>query len=364
MNNEYINWDALVNYVTGHSSQEEEEMIQEWINMDPKHLEFIEFLERIWHSSAEEKHEWDVDTAWSRFNEDYNLPFEAKDKNDKIAGKKTKQKTTLRMPLQRKRNWQSWVAVAATVLMIFSAFFAWNELYSAEEVVVEEAPERVIETQYGQRTYLNLSDGSSIILNAGSKIRLPEYFNEDAPREVHLTGEAYFEIDHDPDRPFIVYTDDSVTKVLGTKFQVSSYPENANVEVVVSDGKIGLQIRDSEENGVPVTRNQLGVLAEDGSVTVTAITNLSPHIGWTEGNLVFYQTPLKETLLKLERWYNIETDIDTTLTKTEDQELTATFSENQTMDEVLEAISIALNLEYRKSDRDGHVFFTNNQSQR
>jgi transmembrane sensor len=358
MNNEYINWDALVNFVTGHSSQEEEEMIHEWINMDPKHEDFIEFLEKIWQSSAEEKQEWDVNAAWSRFNEEFDLPF------GEEKAEQPKPNPVRRKPLQRKQHWHSWVAVAASVLIIFSAFIVWNEFYSTEEVVVEEPIERIIETQYGQRTYLNLSDGSSVILNAGSKIRLPEYFSQNTPRELYLSGEAYFEVEHDPERPFIVYTDNSATEVLGTKFQVSSYPENGDVKVVVSDGKVALQSRQYGEAGAPIINNQLGVLAEDGSVTVSTITNLSAYLGWTEGNLVFHQTPLKETLRKLERWYNIETDIDTTLTHSEDQELTASFSENQTMDEVLEAISLALNLEYIKRVGDGHVFFTNNQSQR
>ncbi len=357
MNNEYINWGALVNYITGHSSQEEEEMIREWINMDPKHRDFIEFLERIWQSSAEEKYEWDVDAAWSRFNEDYDLSFEEN------KSKKPKQKIALRVPSRRKQNWHSWIAVAASVLIMFSAFFIWNEMYPADEANAEVPAERTIETEYGQRTYLNLSDGSSVILNAGSKIRLPENFREGAPREVHLSGEAFFEVEHDPSRAFIIYTEESSTEVLGTSFQVSSYPENTNVQVVVSNGKVALQSRGSDENGVPITRNQLGVLGEDGTVTVSAIADLSPFLGWTEGNLVFHQSPLKETLRKLERWYNIETDIDTILTKAEEQELTASFNENQTMDEVLEAISLALNLEYIKTD-GGHVFFTNNQSQR
>jgi transmembrane sensor len=358
MNNEYINWDALVNYVTGHSSRDEEEMIREWISMDPRHEDFIEFLENIWQSSAEEKHEWDVDAAWSRFNKDFDLPFE----DEKVQ--RPKQKPIQSNPLRRKRNWNSWVAVAASVLIIFSAFVVWNELYLAEKVVAEEPSERIIETQYGQRTYLNLSDGSSVILNAGSTIRLPEYFNQNSPREVHLSGEAFFEVEHDPNRPFIVYTDDSATEVLGTTFQVSSYPEYTEVEVVVSGGKVALQNRKPGETGTPITKNQLGVLAQDGSVTVSAITDLSPYLGWTEGNLVFFQTPLRETLLKLERWYNIETDIDTTLALTGELELTASFSENQTMDEVLEAISLALNLKYIKTDGNGRVFFTNNQSQR
>lgn len=135
MNSENINWDALVNYISGQSSPAEEEVIRDWIAMDPKNEEFIIFLKKIWDSSAEEKQKWDADSAWARFNAEYDLPFS----DDNAAGK-----TGRNLPVRRNRkqhSWYSWAAVAASVILIFTALYSFDiikrygDTASAEEEI-------------------------------------------------------------------------------------------------------------------------------------------------------------------------------------------------------------------------------------
>lgn len=356
MDREHINWDALVNYITGQSSLEEEEVIREWMRMDPEHEEFIVFLKKIWNSSAEEKHSWDVDAAWARFNEQYGSPFS--ESRSSVARKIN----VLHRNQRTKQSWISWGAVAATVAIIFTVLFSLDVFHS--EMAVEKQGPAVQEftTKNGQRTHLNLSDGSRVILNAGSKLSVLETFRDKGPREINLSGEAWFEVAHDPERPFIIYTEDAKTKVLGTKFQVRSYPEDEQVEVVVSEGKVAVQDQArSDETGATIIQNQVGIYSGDGSITVSTVTDLSPYLGWTEGKLVFDQEPLGRVIRKLRRWYDVDIQIDSSQSELAQKTFTASFAENQPVAEVLEAIALALEIEYRKEDdRFAFLLFNNN----
>lgn len=357
MNQEHMNWDALVKYITGQNSFEEEEVIREWMQLDPKHEEFIIFLKKIWDSSAEKKHSWDVDSAWSRFNEQYDSLF-FEDRPPAV------QKTNvLRSNRMAKQSWMGWVAVAASIALIFTALFSLDMFHPERAVEEQELVVHEITTKNGQRTQLNLSDGSRVYLNAGSKLSVPETFKSEGPRELVLSGEAWFEVAHDPERPFIVFTEDVMTRVLGTKFQVRSYPEDEQVEVVVSEGKVELQKLDtSNTTGKIITKNQIGVLFNDGLTTVSSVSDLSPYSGWTNGKLVFLQDPLQKVILRLERWYNIDIRVDPALFELNQKQLTASFTEKQSVHEVLEAIALALDLAYKKDEgSSAFIFYTNNQ---
>lgn len=348
MNSENINWHALVNYISGQSSPAEEEVIRDWIALDPKNEEFIIFLKKIWDSSAEEKQKWDADSAWARFNAEYDLPFS----DDNAAGK-----TGRNLPVRRNRkqhSWYSWAAVAASVILIFTALYSFDIIkrYGDTASAEEEVQYREIVTKNGQRTHLNLSDGSSVILNAGSRLVLPETFGDQGPRELTLSGEAYFDVAHNPEQPFIVYTEDAVTRVLGTKFQVRSYPEDEEVEVVVAEGKVALRGQDeTDQTGAQITKNQIGVWPGSGTASVSGIDDLAPYLGWTEGNLVFEREPLENVVAKLRRWYDVDVKIEGTGPVQNKKELTASFSENQPVAEVFEAITLTLDIEYRKEGR-------------
>lgn len=362
MNEENINWDALVNYISGQSSLEEEEMIREWIAMDSRHEEFVIFLKRLWESSAEEKKSWDVDAAWARFNKEYDLSID--DKPLAAKDKIKRQKRTLRsIRGSRKRPWVSWAAVAASVTIIIVALFSLDLPIANEQITSTESSPiyREVITKNGQRTYLNLSDGSSVILNAGSKLTLPETFADTGPRKLTLSGEAWFEVEHDPERPFIVYSDEAATTVLGTKFQVRSYPEDDHVEVVVSEGKVTLQDRERlGAAGATITRNQVGTFFGDGSTSVSRVQDLSPFLGWKDGNLVFDQKPLSQVFRRLERWYDINIQTVPTQPELLQRELTASFTETQPLEEVLETIALTMNIDYHKADGDSAYLFNEN----
>lgn len=342
MNDEYVNWETLTKYVTGQCSHREEEVIHEWMQMDSKHEEFVLFLRKIWTNSSQPDDDWDVDASWERLNEEYDLPFARK-----------------QLSVTRKRyknGWYRWAAVAASAAIVVFTLFSLDLILPGEPT--DEVAYREIITNNGQRTHLNLNDGSTVVLNAGSKLILPETFNGLSSRDIQLTGEAWFEVAHDPDRPFTVYTKNAITKVLGTKFQVTSYPEDNRMQVVVTEGKVAIQgLENSYDSAQTLTQYQKGILYNGGLSTVSRVNDTSVYLGWIEGELVFHEDSLPEVVKKLERWYDIEIQIDPAMQNPGQKQLSATFSVNQPMREVLEGIALTLDIDYRGMENASMFLF-------
>lgn len=362
MSDNRVNWDIIVRHLSGEITIDEERLIQNWIESSPDNEQFYFFLKNIWDTSGEEKENWNADTAWDRFNDQFDLS----DDFEKSDADAEKNKADFKGPEGKGKNRYAWIAVAATAIIVTFGtlgtlfFFDLIDPYNTEKIASEPDFREII-TREGQRTFLNLSDGSNIILNAGSTLKIPEMFHADEPRTVFLSGEAYFEVSEDAARPFEVHTEESITHVLGTKFVVTSYPDKEYVQVVVSDGKVALQ----EKNGFSVDsrivlKNQKGILTAGGPPVISEVENLSVYLGWTEGKLIFYDDPFHLVIEKLERWYNI--DIHTEDIEIMERKLTASFNERQPLGEVLEAVALTLGMTYSKTDTSDTFIFSNNNS--
>ena len=115
-----------------------------------------------------------------------------------------------------------------------------NEIVYSDAEVGDELVYNTLKVPFGKRFELSLSDGTKAYLNAGSSLKYPVKFLRDRDRNVYITGEAFLEVAKDSLRPFIVNTEKMNVRVLGTKFNVSSYPEDDNSEVVLVEGAVSL----------------------------------------------------------------------------------------------------------------------------
>lgn len=338
---------------------EESLRVEKWIKERPENEELLLFMKKIWDISSEREAFRDIDSAWARFNRQFKL-------ESAEANEKTPKSATPKRAKQKNRNvhWMSWVSVAAAFVIIglVTVYTIDTESVGAQTEMVQEVELREINTVKGQRSRLRLSDGSTVQLNAESRLSVPEYFKEGSPREVYLEGEAYFEIIHDPDRQFIVYTDNAISKVLGTKFSVKSYPDENQISVAVSEGRVSIENRaDSTGLVKTISENQLGVLNEQGIPSVTTLLDLAEYLGWTTGKLVFNQDPLSEVKRKLERWYDIDIQLKMDSEGSVQNNLTATFSDGQPIEDVLESISLVMNISFEITDSSTNEFtFYNN----
>ncbi len=159
-----------------------------------------------------------------------------------------------------------------------------------------------INVPYGKRFELSLSDGTLVYLNAGTSIKFPVGFVTGMKREVFISGEAYFDVAEDRDHPFIVNTGSLAVEVLGTEFNVEAYEENDQQKIVLVEGSVKID-NDRGEN-ILMSPNQM-VVSTNGTMKKSSVT-ASDFISWKEGYLTLKEASTEETILLLERYYNIK----------------------------------------------------------
>ncbi|MDR8393598.1 FecR domain-containing protein [Aliifodinibius sp. S!AR15-10] len=352
MDNPDLRWELITRYISGECSEDERRQVEEWMEADASNKEMVTLLQKAWEGSPDKPADaWDVDSAWLRYNIRYGKDFE----NDQETREQPDEMNYIReigASRRRRSNILRWGSVLAATAMICIAFLFG---YQPEETESAEPTEltREIVANHGQRIHLRLSDGTKVILNSGSRITTPNTFS-DSTRNIRLEGEAFFDVATDSSRPFLIQAAHSVTEVLGTKFSVKAYSVDEEVQVVVQEGRVALWGRTGDDRfpGKEITRNQMGVIPQGKSPVVNEVKDMEKYLGWTEGKLVFSGDPLSQIETKLERWYDIRLDIDTGLGHA-DHRLTATFSDEQSLPEVLEAIALSLDLKYKKGKSGG-----------
>ncbi|BBE16073.1 anti-sigma factor [Aquipluma nitroreducens] len=161
-----------------------------------------------------------------------------------------------------------------------------------------------VSTEAGQRSKVSLPDGSLVWLNAGSIIKYCPDKNE---RKVSLNGEAYFEVNHSPDYPFVIETGDTKIKVLGTKFNVSHYSGSKITEASLLSGKIEMTLFKSDKVIDIRPGEKVSYDAETQTLNKTEAI-VQNDILWKQGILVFENESFNDLILKLERYYAVNFD--------------------------------------------------------
>ncbi|MGB8191687.1 MAG: FecR domain-containing protein, partial [Chitinophagaceae bacterium] len=224
-----------------------------------------------------------------------------------------------------------------------------------------------ISTRNGSRTRINLPDGSVVWLNAGSRLVYDKDFDSKL-REVSLTGEAYFDVVKNPDKPFIIHAGKMDIKVLGTLFNVKSYPEEKITEASLIRGSIEVIIRDRPAEKIILKPNEKIVVADEVSQAVVkntklpernepivAISHLSyePNdstileTSWVEHKLIFRDESFKDLAVRLERWYGVVIRFENR--KAQDLRLTGTLT-HESIREALAALKITGGFNYSIND--------------
>jgi transmembrane sensor len=154
----------------------------------------------------------------------------------------------------------------------------------------------------GKRTSLTLSDGTKLWLNSGSRAIYPAVFNK-KEREIFIEGEAYLEVAHDATKPFYVVTNQIHVKVLGTKFNVSAYPDDAAASVVLVEGSVQATV-DSKK--VTMKPNQLLTYEKNTKATELEETDVLPYTSWKDGWMYCEKESMEAIATKLSRFYNVK----------------------------------------------------------
>lgn len=236
--------------------------------------------------------------------------------------------------------WRSYWRVAAAVLLIAAVGIVLYTQFSPKVVQYTE-----YSTVQGERKDVVLSDGSHVWLNAGTTFRVPQVFAGDL-REVYLDGEAFFEVAHNPDKPFRVHAGKLTTTVLGTSFNIRHY-EGQMTEVAVVTGRVSVQYQQLADT---LTRGQIAATTGDILASWT-FTDVDRYTGWRQGMLVFDDQPVQDVLQTISRFYGVDVRV-------KDKALGAcrisTTLESMTEKEVIDLLCLLLNA---SATHEGNVYW-------
>ncbi len=168
-------------------------------------------------------------------------------------------------------------------------------------------------------------------------------------RDVHLEGEAYFSVVHDPGRPFVVHTAGGAVRDIGTKFAIHAYGDAARERVAVVAGAVALTASGSGAGTeTALGAGQVATLSRTGTVRVLRGVRLTDELAWTRGRLVFASVPLGEAAQRLGRWYDLDVRVvDADLAR---RPVTGSYSD-EPVTQVLTLITAAVGARYEWQGR-------------
>ncbi len=223
-----------------------------------------------------------------------------------------------------KRRFPFFLRVAAAAAIIFFVLFLVNRKDGSTGEGV-----RTFVSAPGERKNLQLPDGSGVTLNGGSKITIDRNYGL-AGRHIYLEGEAFFDVKHNQDLPFIVHTPAMDVKALGTAFNIKAYPSEKATETSLIRGLVEVTLKESDNRKMLLRPNQkvkwLQPLVPDLEKNVSAPidekdkpavhsltktqSGVVKEIAWIENKLVFSDETLENIGVLLERWYGVKVEFN------------------------------------------------------
>ncbi|GAA4312240.1 hypothetical protein GCM10023149_07530 [Mucilaginibacter gynuensis] len=252
-----------------------------------------------------------------------------------------------------RRLWFARIAVAAALLvfaMVYSIYkytspVSGAVLYSR---VTDASYHIVARTNFNGRKKVALPDGTIVILNGASTLKMANDYNNNS-RHVVLTGEAFFEVHKDKDRPFVVLTSKTATTALGTSFKVSSYSTLKTASVMLVTGKVKVESTrpHSNINDQILVPGQQVTLADGASGFIKSNFNTTKLQNWIDGRLIFSNANFAEIAAKIADIYGVQVAANSK--DTSKIKFTGQF-DNKSLTEVLDAIGFVNNFTYRQKD--------------
>lgn len=204
-------------------------------------------------------------------------------------------------------------------------------------------------TAYGERSMIILPDSSKVWLNGGSSLIYPSRFVS-AERNVCLTGEAYFEVKKDKSRPFTVDVNQMKLKVLGTTFNVFSYPDNPQIVATLETGKVQITVANKKKPYILEPNEQLVLDSKTGDVELHNV-NAPDFSVWRVPSLYFEETKLIYAFQQIERTYNVKIHVQNS--HYNNQTIRAHFNSDETIEGIMAVIKMlipAINYEIEGND--------------
>lgn len=319
-------YNLLAKHFSGEATPDEEKIINVWLQENPLNKGQYDEMKSLWNVTVSNNSDWNVDAAWKNLSAKTNIELKSINMSS----------FTNRIFNTRNR----YTNIAAVFLVIFCGYFLMNQfgVFNRNDKDNIVWVEKV--TALGEKAEIFLPDNSKIILNGSSKLKYPKQFDGDK-REVELEGEAYFEVTHKPDFPFIVHAGNISTTVLGTKFNVSAFTNENNIAVSLIEGKVKVSRKESKELQpiIILQPNQQFIYNREAKISSVEQFDTDKTIGWKDNILIFDNESLVQVLARLERAYGTKFELAANSFK--DFKVTANFKKEYclTVIEVLQKLT-------------------------
>lgn len=256
-------WILVARKLSGESSIEEIRELEELLRTHP-HLHFsIEIIANLWNQ--------DVKKDNSLLESSYSLHTERMKSQGIMTTEAARDEadTTYLLHGSRKNGYARKFAVAATILavLVTGVIYYFNGKKTHHRTTA--IPQLAVNTKYGSRTDLQLPDGSKVWLNSGSTLTYDKEFGKEI-REVVLSGEAFFDVVRNVDKPFIIHTTSMDIKVLGTQFNVKSYANDPTSEASLIHGSIEVSLKKRGDEKFLLKPNHKIVVLNEEPKKITA----------------------------------------------------------------------------------------------
>ncbi len=307
----------LIKYIKGEANPEEKKSIIEWIREDVEHQKYFTILKAKYvASNLDSLDHIDTDLPYKRFSN------------------KSKKKKAYYYP-------------TAAILILLPLLTWYLFTFSENSLLVDttnflEFDTKNIATKYGDQETIVLPDGSTVVLNSNSRLSYSKKFS-DSIRTVTLVGEAFFDIKRDTTKPFIVQTEHLKVRVLGTSFNVKSYPKDENIETTLVTGKVEV-LQKSNKTPIVLAPSQRAIFDKQKRDIRVNKVDTKNAVAWRQGKLVFDKTPLKQVVLDLKRKYSVEFIIESDSLL--DYKYTGEF-DNLSLEEVLKLFKLSSSINYK-----------------
>ncbi len=346
-------WHLIARTLNGEASVKERDELNEILASDSLLQQQFDVLYRIWKDRESKMTDRDCDAARNTIN--------------RII---TRAESEDAHPFEPRRNRfrrASWL-IAASLLLVAVATWAFLREKAPTQIAGTESEQESIVAQNGSRIRSLLPDGTTVWLNVGSKLFYDDFSGN--TREVRLEGEAFFDVVKQPGRPFIVHTSGIDIKVLGTSFNVKSYPEDKSVETTLYKGQVKVfRQNETEESAVELKPNEKLILSKEAAfnpsnlsqpnmpqthknlsagITITLIDSTKKEserfeTAWIYSRLEFRGENFEQLARKLERWYNVKVEFSDE--KAKQLNFNGSF-EKETVEQAFLALKAAVPFEY------------------
>ena len=324
--NLHIDEAFILNVISGQASESDKSEFNNWVKEKSENEEIVKKIEKVLEltnkARSTQKHEKNWSAIQQKIKRQYQTPAYItinKDNNGSV--------TLLR---------RQWIRIAASVVIIIGLGLVFNHVINTNKTYTITVSNEIHEPSL-------LSDGSEITLNTGSALTYTGEFNKKV-REVTLSGEAFFSIAKNEDKPFIIHTLNTTTRVVGTAFNILTDTLSKEIHINVESGKVEFYNSDNPSRRVYLTKGEEGLFNLNTQELIKKETSDVNYLAWRTGVLKFDDTPLNTVFKTLEKQY--KTNIISRDSIVEDLRLTSKYS-NQSLEQIFNELKLLLDIDYK-----------------